>query len=126
MERAHGRTWERSSTIDGRPATSLGLVVVVLATWGLALTSFAVSLTFAVTSVNDEADETPGDGFCETASCECTLRAATQEASALGQSTRIVLATNETYALSLAGAGEDLGATGDLDTSGSISLIGNG
>jgi CSLREA domain-containing protein len=76
------------------------------------------SLTLVVTSTADAADAHPGDGRCATATDDCTLRAAVQEADARQQAVDIDLDDGATYALTIAGAGEDAGATGDLDTSG--------
>ena len=68
-----------------------------------------------VNSTVDATDVNPGDGICETApgNGECTLRAAVQEFNAsTGDGISIPAGT---YALMLAGSGEDAAATGDLD-----------
>jgi len=77
----------------------------------------AIDRTFVVTSTVDAVDASPGDGVCAAGSgtTACTVRAAVQEANALGGSTRIVLPVGVSYLLTIAGAGENAGATGDLD-----------
>lgn len=81
--------------------------------------------TFTVTSVRDAVDANPGDGVCAAADGTCTLRAAIQESNAGATGTRIVLPAG-TYALVLAGANEDAGATGDLDLYTSVEIDGAG
>jgi len=77
---------------------------------------------FTVSTSVDAVDAAPGDGVCEATPDEgdCTLRAAIGEANALAAeaivpspSITITLATD--VELSIAGVGEDVGATGDLD-----------
>jgi hypothetical protein len=74
-----------------------------------------------VNSGADAVDALPGDGVCEaTAEAgDCTLRAAVLEANALAAGSGAPVVVTVTLAvdvtLGLAGAGEDLGATGDLD-----------
>jgi CSLREA domain-containing protein len=78
---------------------------------------------FTVSSITDAVDAMPGDGMCATAAHECTLRAAVQEANALGGSNTIDL-TAGTYSLSRTGAGDDTAATGDLDVLGTLTIRG--
>jgi len=85
----------------------------------------AQSTTFVVTSVADAADESPGDGTCATPAGACTLRAAVQEANALAGEDWIRVPAG-TFTLSLAGAGDDAGATGDLDITESVTITGSG
>jgi CSLREA domain-containing protein len=80
---------------------------------------------WAVTSPLDGVDASPGDGQCATASMDCTLRAAIQEANATAGSDRILL-PGGTFTLTLAGPGEDDCATGDLDIYDSLELVGIG
>ena len=83
--------------------------------------------TFSVNSLNDAVDANPGNGICETAAGnhECTLRAAIQEANALfGTDTLVVPAG--TLVLTLAGAGENLSVSGDLDITDGIRIQGAG
>ena len=70
-------------------------------------------------------DATPGDGLCRIAgAASCTLRAAVQEANANTVADDIVLPAG-TYRLSLTGAGELAGATGDLNVSTPIRILGH-
>jgi len=86
----------------------------------------AQAATFVVNSTADAVDAAPGDGSCATAGAVCTLRAAIQEANALAGGDAITLPAG-TYVLTLAGVGEDAGATGDLDvTSGPLTITGAG
>ena len=80
---------------------------------------------FAVNSAADAVDAAPGDGVCVTAGGVCTLRAAIQEANAFPGADAIGLPAG-TYTLTLAGAGEDAAATGDLDISSDVTLQGAG
>jgi len=72
---------------------------------------------FVVNSTADETDASPGDTACASASGDCTLRAAIQEANALQSDDTVRLTGGGAvpYSLTLAGAGEQLGAIGDLD-----------
>ncbi len=83
------------------------------------------SVTFTVNSTVDATDVNPGDGVCETAvgNGVCTLRAAVQETNALITTDTIILPTG-TYTLTIPGTNEDLAATGDLDLTGELTLVG--
>lgn len=84
------------------------------------------AVTFTVTRTDDQLDSAPGDGQCNALNGGgCSLRAAVQEANALFGADGIYLPPG-TYALSLPGAGEDLAASGDLDITSGITLIGTG
>jgi CSLREA domain-containing protein len=80
---------------------------------------------FKVNSTDDIVDATPGDGVCATGTGVCTLRAAIQEANALPGADEIRLKA-EVYRLMLVGANEDLAATGDLDITDSVTIVGKG
>jgi hypothetical protein len=89
---------------------------------------------FTVSSADDLPDLDPGNGVCVAYIVFvppfyvipfCTLRAAIQETNALSGSDVIQLQSSE-YLLSQAGAGEDLAATGDLDITGPLSILGSG
>ena len=77
---------------------------------------------FDVNSSADLGDANPGDGVCEVIRTPgiCTLRAAVQEANALDGDDTIALPAS-TFTLTIAGAGENAAATGDLD----VTDIGN-
>lgn len=83
---------------------------------------------FAVTVRTDAADVDPGDGTCEATvgAGDCTLRAAVQEADAFVGETTITLSSGAPYVVSVPGAGEDLGATADLDITADVRIVGNG
>lgn len=85
----------------------------------------ALAATFTVDTTTDAVDATPGDHQCRTAGNLCSLRAAVQEANALPGLDAVDLPAG-TYALSLAGAGEDAGLTGDLDVTDDLTLTGAG
>ena len=83
--------------------------------------------TFTVTANSDMVDFLPGDGVCETSAGNgmCTLRAAIMEANVhIGED--IISLPAATYALTIPGANEDLGATGDLDITDSLTITGLG
>ncbi len=98
---------------------------------GLTLYAPTVPVTaaasFTVNSTADATDFTPGNGICETAIGNgiCTLRAAIQEANALPGADTIVLPAG-LYILTRAGASENSAATGDLDITSDLTLIGAG
>ncbi|NNC74109.1 MAG: CSLREA domain-containing protein, partial [Acidimicrobiia bacterium] len=87
----------------------------------------AAAPTLTVNSTADVVDLVPGDGICDTGNLvgldpECTLRAAIQEAN-LGPADEIVL-PGGTYTLTIAGTGEDVAATGDLDITADLTITG--
>src|SRR5262245_9221355 len=104
---------------------ALALAVVVVTTAGLLAACEVTVADFAVDSTTDATDAAPGDGLCATAADECTLRAAIQEANATNGRVEITLAPGSEYVLTVAGAGEELAATGDLDVLGSVIIHGN-
>lgn len=83
----------------------------------------AAAVTLTVNSTADAVDASPGNGVCATATGACTLRAAIQEANALAGADTIVVPAG-TYTLTIAGAGEDLAATGDLDIRDAVTITG--
>jgi CSLREA domain-containing protein len=102
---------------------TVALVATVVA--ALAVAPLAQAGTFVVASTADTTDATPGDGVCADAVRSCTLRAAVQEANALAGPDTISLPAG-TYTLSLTGANEDLGSTGDLDIRSPVAVVGAG
>lgn len=94
---------------------------------GLALAGAPAALAaeFIVDSVQDAQDANPGDGACAAAGGACTLRAAIQETNAL-PGPDVVRLPGGAYALAIPGAGEDQGATGDLDVTDGLTLLGDG
>ncbi len=86
----------------------------------------ARAATFTVDSEADAPDAAPGDGACATASGECTLRAAVQESGANADESDLVVLPAGDYVLTLNGADEDGGATGDLDVLDDLMIEGEG
>ncbi len=78
---------------------------------------------FVVNTTNDGVDINPGDGICQNAAGNCSLRAAIQECNALAGADQIVLGAG-TYQITIGGANEDACSSGDLDISSEISIIG--
>ncbi|HSE41841.1 MAG TPA: choice-of-anchor Q domain-containing protein, partial [Acidobacteriota bacterium] len=87
-------------------------------------TSAGLSATFNVNSTGDFVDSNPGNGVCATASGLCTLRAAVMESTSVGGADVINVPAG-TYILTIPGAGENFGATGDLDLN-EATINGNG
>jgi len=80
---------------------------------------------FVVDSTVDAPDDTIGDGFAQSASGDVTLRAAIMEANAQDVDDSISIPAG-TFTFSVAGAGEDLAATGDLDITRNLRIFGAG
>ena len=80
---------------------------------------------FTVNSFTDGADANLNDNVPLTVDGRVTLRAAIQQANFNGGINTIILPAGN-YTLSIAGAGEDAGATGDLDITGPIVVQGAG
>ncbi|WP_386066191.1 choice-of-anchor Q domain-containing protein [Tahibacter sp. UC22_41] len=80
--------------------------------------AFELRYTYAVTDTADAVDSNIGNGVCQSAGGGCTLRAALQEAAA-SDAPALIRLIDGVYELNIPGAGEDLGATGDLDIYGS-------
>lgn len=113
----------RNSLVVGSSLGALSAMLLVLVS---ALPSSGGAVTFTVTRTDDQLDSAPGDGLCSALNGGgCSLRAAVQEANALFGADGVYLPPG-TYALSLAGAGEDLAASGDLDITSAITLLGTG
>jgi CSLREA domain-containing protein len=81
--------------------------------------------TINVNSTADAVDANVGDGVCASASGECTLRAAIQEANAAQAGATILLAAGS-YQLTIEGRNEDASSTGDLDITGGVTIQGHG
>ncbi|NNE73972.1 MAG: delta-60 repeat domain-containing protein [Acidimicrobiales bacterium] len=79
--------------------------------------------TITTTTIfSDSVDIAPGDGTCADAAGACSLRAAVMEGNATPGIDEIQLLSG-TYSLTLVGADEDAGATGDLDFLDSTYLV---
>src|SRR5438552_18685246 len=108
--------WE----VLGFPVATAGVALAAL----LASDGTLSAASFTVNSTIDAVDANPGDGICDDGGGRCTLRAAIMEANALPGADTIVLPAG-TYTLSIPGAGEDVGATGDLDTTDDVRIAGS-
>lgn len=121
----------RSYRRPPRLVAGLRLLWLMVLMAGLTVYAPSVPVTaaasFTVNSTADATDFTPGNGICETAIGNriCTLRAAIQEANALPGADTIVLPAG-LYLLTRAGASENSAATGDLDITSDLTLIGTG
>jgi hypothetical protein len=83
----------------------------------------AVAATFTADSTVDSADLDLSDGLCLTAADGCTLRAAIEQANALGAGPHtITLFGGATYTLTRTGALENAAATGDLDITTNVTI----
>jgi hypothetical protein len=121
---------QSSDARHGGPGWSrrLGLVLSCAATLSLlAVGAPAHGVTFTIDDVGDAVDAMPGDGLCQTVTGVCTLRAAIQEANALPGADRIECQDKleGVVVLAIPGAGEDLGATGDLDVRDDVEIDGD-
>jgi CSLREA domain-containing protein len=110
-----------------KPVRSFYLVIILtILLTQIGLRPVAAAENFVVNSNVDMVDANPGDGLCETdITGDCTLRAAIQESNALAGADTISIPAG-TYTLAITGTGEDASATGDLDISGSLEIVGAG
>lgn len=92
-------------------------VLLLSVTWGGSNPVSAAPHVFTVTKFVDT-----NDGVCD---ADCSLREAINAANADNGRNTVILSAG-TYTLSLSGAGEDAGATGDLDISDPVDLVGAG
>ena len=128
MKKAIGKTVRNGKERRaGLRAVSLIVSFQVLAwvLFSMATPGLVGAKTFIVDSTLDEPDKNPGDGVCMSASGHCTLRAAIQEANALPGPDVIKLKTG-LYMLTIPGRSEDGSATGDLDITEDLAIIGTG
>jgi hypothetical protein len=80
---------------------------------------------FTVNAAYDAVDASPGDGVCADAGGACTLRAAVMETNALPGRDEISLPAGN-YVLAIPGTNEDAAATGDLDVTDQLTIVGAG
>ncbi|MCA9771558.1 MAG: CSLREA domain-containing protein, partial [Myxococcales bacterium] len=85
----------------------------------------AWAATFVVNTTADEVDVNLGDGVCAGETGRCALRAAIVEANAL-PGTDFILLGPGLYRLTIEGAGEDEGRSGDLDVLDDLFVQGDG
>jgi CSLREA domain-containing protein len=95
-------------------AVAIVLTAIITLVFGLLNTRSAHAAVFTVNSGADTVDASIGDGVCATATGNCTLRAAVQEANATTGVDAITFSANS-VTLSSNGGSEDAAATGDLD-----------
>lgn len=104
-------------SLTARSLKTIALMVLLVVSQPL------FAFTFDVDSAADAVDANPGDGRCQTAGGNCTLRAAIQEANAwLGADAIRLPAGN--YFITIDGANEDDAATGDLDIKDDLTITG--
>jgi CSLREA domain-containing protein len=107
-------------------ALTLALALLIgLSTLSPAASTPALAASFAVTSAADSPDANLGDGRCADSAGACTLRAAVMQANALAGPDSIMLPAG-VYRLTRSGTGENSAASGDLDVSGQLSIVGAG
>ena len=93
----------------------------------MAFSRIAGAVNFTVNDTADLVDSNTADGQCLTASNTCTLRAAIQQANALlGPGTDAVNIPAGIYRLTIPGVGDDQAASGDLDITDNLDVIGAG
>jgi len=85
----------------------------------------SAATTFTVTTVLDTVDANPADGICADAGGQCSLRAAVMQANSSAGADTIIVPPG-TYTLMLAGRDENASATGDLDITDAVTIIGAG
>lgn len=81
--------------------------------------------SYSVTSLLDTVDASPGDGVAADANGVATLRAAVMDANATAGADTITLGAG-TFAITIAGKGENNSLTGDLDVTGDLVIQGAG
>lgn len=108
-------------------SSSLALPALVAVAVLGALQGQANAAGFTVTNTGDLPDIAPGNGICRTIVGFCSLRAAVMEANALaGADTITVPAGTGTISLNTTGVLENAAATGDLDITSTLTIVGNG
>lgn len=123
MPSPHALLRKRKSARTTRPSRRFGLNG-----FGLTLEPLENRLVLAVFNVNttaDSVDVNPGDGIAQDASGLTSLRAAVMEADALGGPSEIILPAG-TYLLTIAGSLNASAASGDLDLTCPITIVGAG
>jgi predicted outer membrane repeat protein len=81
-----------------------------------------VDSSYSINTTSDTVDANPGDGVARDSFGNTSLRAAIQEANALGVPTEITVPAG-TYNLTITGSGDN---AGDLDITGDITIVGAG
>lgn len=104
-----------------RPFLPLACMVLLVAF----LNSARAQVNFTVDDRLDSRDMDVSDGLCKTRQGTCTIRAAIEQANALGGSS-VVTVPKGLYVLTIAGPFEDASAEGDLDIRSDVTLSGAG
>lgn len=99
------------------------LLVLILA---LLFASPILAADFVVDSMEDTNDDDPGDGSCDDGTGACTLRAAIQEANALGGADTVTLGAGVHPLQRKRDSGGPDEASGDLDVTSDITITGQG
>ncbi len=111
--------------LPARKLVTIVATLVIASALSLAAPHDADAKGYAVNDTADAVDAIPGDGKCETVDGLCTLRAAIQEANA-SQDRDTISVPEGVYTLTLTGSEEDAAATGDLDITSDLSIVGAG
>lgn len=102
---------------------------IVIPIW-VSIVSIFFSPVFAaiynVNSFSDTVDASPGNTTCADVNGQCSLRAAIMELNSSGTGSNMINLPEGTYSISLAGTGENFGATGDLDIEVDVEISGQG
>ncbi len=111
-------------------AIAVAVTTTAAAAWAIVprATAGPSAVTFTVTTPTDGAEASQAPGTCVTAQGLCSLRAALQEAAkaaAIGAPATVVVPAG-TYTLSIAGADETDGSTGNLLAAGQLTIQGAG
>jgi len=85
----------------------------------------ATAAVFNVNDTTDLVDSNSADGICLTSDTTCSLRAAIQQANALAGTHTINIPAGQ-FRLTLSGIGENAAASGDLDVTADVDIIGAG
>ncbi len=122
-------SWLWSPRAKASPASERRLAVfIVCALAGLSAvfgSGLASGQTLEVTITGDSVDIAPGDGVCADALGNCSLRAAIIEANALAGMQQIHVPAGH-FTLTLDGAMENIGLSGDLDIRDDVDIVGAG
>ncbi len=111
-----------------RTALRVRLIVLLITLTlyvGPSTVTHADTSAILVVNVTYDANDAFLNGMCDIGNGSCSLRAAIQEANFFGGSDVINLPAG-VYTLTLAGADEDASASGDLDISGDLAIVGAG
>jgi CSLREA domain-containing protein len=104
---------------------NIARLLLMLLSFTFCLAAAVPAATFAVNTVNDTADLTPGDGNCVDSGGNCSLRAAISEANALAGADTINIPQGN-YIQGLAAANEDANAGGDWDINSDLTITSTG